>query len=247
MLIDRNDVPKHLFGIPELNLSEDLCAERLAGPWFRLGAWTFDSGSDGQGVENVVYRQSMLLSPGDFANIFDKLESIVGDIGKPGGSLKTQGNKTVYRYSPFHRFEISFTPVVAEPLVFFRDTTSTLSLLINPELWLFFKLEEKAPGIWWDPPKGIEAIRQQAIESGKLEIVEIRVEYLSKYLQARQMALLIEHIRRLQLYNPTQEMISRFEEGTVTLGSPAQGVKAIVNSSQLGRPPAQMGLSNFCR
>jgi hypothetical protein len=129
--------------------------------------------------------------------------------------------------------------VVAEPLVFFRDTTSTLSLLINPELWLFFKLEEKAPGIWWDPPKGIEAIRQQAIESGKVEIVEIRVEYLSKYLQARQMALLIEHIRRLQLYNPTQEMISRFEEGTVTLGSPAQGVKArgkarvkaIVNSS----------------
>jgi predicted HTH domain antitoxin len=29
----------------------------------------------------------------------------------------------------------------------------------------------------------------------KLEIVEIRVEYLCKYLQARQMALLIEHIR----------------------------------------------------
>jgi hypothetical protein len=44
-------------------------------------------------------------------------------------------------------------------------------------------LEEKAPGIWWDPPKGIEAIRQHAIEQGKLEIVEIRVEYLSKYLR----------------------------------------------------------------
>ena len=157
MLIDKDDVPKHLFGIPELDLSPDLCPERLAGPWFRLGAWTFGSGSDGQGMENVVYRQSMLLSPEDFAVIFDKLESVVAGVGKPGGSLKSEGDKTVYRYAPFHRFEISFTAVVAEPLVFFRNTTSTFSLLINPDLWLYFRLEEKAPGIWWDPPKGIEA------------------------------------------------------------------------------------------
>jgi hypothetical protein len=73
----QEDVPKHLFGVPELDLSADLSAERLAGPWFSLGPWTFGSGSDGQGVENVVYRQSMLLSPGDFGGIFDKLESIV--------------------------------------------------------------------------------------------------------------------------------------------------------------------------
>jgi hypothetical protein len=79
-----------------------------------------------------------------------------------------------------------------------------------------------------DRPKGIEAIRQQAIEQGKLEIVEIRVEYLSIYLQARQMmTLLIEDVRRLQLYNPTQDMIARFEEGTETLGSLAQGSKGL--------------------
>ena len=41
--------------------------------------------------------------------MFDKLESIVGDIGKPGGSLIGDGEKRVYRYSPFHRFEISLT------------------------------------------------------------------------------------------------------------------------------------------
>jgi hypothetical protein len=86
MLIDRNDLPNHLFGIPDLDLSEDLCAEPLAGTRFRLGAWSADFGRDKQGVENVVYRQSMLLSPEDFSVIFDKLESIVGDIGKPGGS-----------------------------------------------------------------------------------------------------------------------------------------------------------------
>ena len=31
-----------------------------------------------KGVENVVYRQSMLLSPEDFSVIFDKLESSLG-------------------------------------------------------------------------------------------------------------------------------------------------------------------------
>jgi len=106
LLIDRNDLPKHLFGIPDLDLSDDLCAERLAGPWFRLGACSTGSGRDKQGVENVVYRQSMLLSPEDFSVIFDKVESIVGDIGKPGGSLIGDGDKRVYRYSPFHRFEM---------------------------------------------------------------------------------------------------------------------------------------------
>jgi hypothetical protein len=109
VLIDRNDPPKHLFGIPDLDLSRDLSAEPLAGPWFRLGACSPGSVRDKHGVENVVYRQSMLLSPEDFSVIFDKLESFVGDIGRPGGSLIGDGDKRVYRCSRFHRFEISFT------------------------------------------------------------------------------------------------------------------------------------------
>jgi hypothetical protein len=36
MLIDRDDVPMHTFGIPELDHYWDLRAERLAGRWFRL-------------------------------------------------------------------------------------------------------------------------------------------------------------------------------------------------------------------
>ena len=49
MLIDRNDLPNHIFGITDLDLSEDLCAEPLAGAWFRLGTCSTGSGSDGQG------------------------------------------------------------------------------------------------------------------------------------------------------------------------------------------------------
>jgi len=99
VLIDRNDLPKHLFGIPDLDLSDDLCAEPLAGPWFRLGACSTGSGGDKQSVENAVYRQSMLHSPEDFSVIFNKLESIVGDIGKPGGSLiGDRDNRVTHTY-----------------------------------------------------------------------------------------------------------------------------------------------------
>jgi hypothetical protein len=122
-------------------------------------AWTLGSDRDGQGVENAfyIYRQIMLLSPGGFAGIFNNLESLVVGIGKRGGSLVREAEKTVYRYSPFHRVQISFTSVAAEQLVFFRDTTSRFGLLINPNLWLFFKLEKKATGISWDPPTSTPA------------------------------------------------------------------------------------------
>jgi hypothetical protein len=93
MLIDRNDLPNHLFGIPDLDLSEDPCSEPPAGPWFRLGACSTGSGGDGQGVENVVYRQSMLLSAEDISVMFDKLESIVGDIGKRAYRLSAMAKR----------------------------------------------------------------------------------------------------------------------------------------------------------
>jgi hypothetical protein len=38
---------------------------------FRLGAYSTGSGRDKQGVEKVVYRRSMLLSPKDFSVIAD--------------------------------------------------------------------------------------------------------------------------------------------------------------------------------
>jgi hypothetical protein len=66
----------------------------------------------------------MLLTPEDLASYSKKLESIVGNIGKPGESLT------------------------------------------------------------------VEVVRQHVIEPREVEIVQIRVEYLRKYLQARQMALL---------------------------------------------------------
>jgi hypothetical protein len=44
----------------------------------------------------------MLLSPEDFRVIFDQLESIVGDIGKPGGSLIGDGNSQVRHMIVLH-------------------------------------------------------------------------------------------------------------------------------------------------
>jgi hypothetical protein len=73
------------------------------------------------------------------------------------------------------------------------------------------------------PSAQTEAVRQHVIEPCELQIIEILVQYLCKYLQTRQMALLVRHIRSLQISNPPQEMIDRFEEGTATTGSAGQG------------------------
>jgi hypothetical protein len=97
-------------------LSKDLCAEPLAGPWFRLGVCRGCS-------------KRMLLSPQNISVIFDKLESIVGDIiGKPGGwlsamairrfiaTLRSRDLKTLLHQRSFSRW--SSVILLARALVF---------------------------------------------------------------------------------------------------------------------------------
>jgi hypothetical protein len=232
-ILNRDDAPSHLSSIPELDLSEDLFTERLTGPWFRLGAWTITAHRDERGVEDEVMRQSLLLPLDGFASIFDKLKS-VGDVlhslGKPGGSVHDRNGGKEYIYFPFHQFEFPFTPVVGEPLVFVWSDTSGVRLLTNPDLWMFFELEEKTTGsgIWWDPRRGVDVLVRRMIADGRLETTEIRTDYLLKYLQARQMSLLVGHYRHLYLFNPSQSAIGAFVKGDeLTLGSPEQGAKAI--------------------
>ena len=231
-LLDRTDAPSHLFDIPELDFSKDLFVEPLAGGWFRLGAWTITPRRDERGVEDVISRQSLLVAHASFAKMFDRLESIgnvLHDLGKPGGSVLHEGNRKEYSYTPFHRFEFSFSAITCEPLVFIHEAASGTRLLINPDLWLFFELEEKTrgSGIWWDPRKGVEALRQRTVEQDNLQIVEIRTEYLLKYLQARQMALLIAHYRHLHLFDPPPEAVAIFRQEDLVLGSAERGAKAL--------------------
>ena len=136
----------------------------------------------------------------------------VGDIGKPVGSLIGDGDRGSIATPRSTDFEISFTRAAVEPLIFFDPTGAGTNLLINLDLWLFLKLERKIRNMVVSA-QGVEAVRQHVIEAGELETIEILVEYLCKYLQTRQMALLVRHIRRLQISNPPQEMIDRFEEG----------------------------------
>jgi hypothetical protein len=221
-----------MLSIPELDFSEDLFSERLVGPWFRLGAQTLSRRLDEHGLmENVLLRRSLLLPPDGFANIYSNVASLgnaMDHLGKPSGSLIHKDEQKIYRYTPFYRFEKESSSIIAEPLVFVRSTTLGAKLFINPDPLLFFNLEEKSTNssIWRDLPKGVEAVRQRVIDQGNLEIVEIRVEYLCKYLQARQMALLVGHYRELRLFNPSQSMIGMFTEADLTLGSPEQGTKA---------------------
>jgi len=237
-ILNRDDAPSHLSSISELDFSADLFAERLAGPRFRLGAWTITSTRDERGVEDEVMRQSLLLAPEGFASFFDKLESVgnaLHNLGKPGGSVHNRNGEKEYIYFPFHQFEFPFTSDVCEPLVFVWSDTSGVRLFINPDLWMFFDLEEKTPGsgIWWDPRRGADVLLRRVMDEGHLETVEIRTDYLLKYLQARQMPLLVGHYRHLHLFNPSQSAIGAFVAGDLTLGSPDQGAKAILQNCGL--------------
>lgn len=239
-IINRDAAPSHLFNIPELDFSGDLFVERLAGLWFRLGARTIIRRRDDRGVEDVVSRQSLLIPHQGFAEIFDSLESVgnvIGHLGKPGGSVRHSGYEKQYSYAPFHRFEFPFTSVTAEPLVFVHSDTSDDQLFINPDLWLFFELEEKASGhgIWWDPRRGVDALVRRKIDDANLETVEIRVDYFLKYLRARQMALVVGHYRHLHLFDPSPGAIGMFAETEkdVVLGSPEEDAKAIVQNAGL--------------
>jgi hypothetical protein len=212
-IFDEGNVPPHLYSIPELDLSNDLYTDPLNGQWFTLAAWTKEDRRNERGVENVVSRQSLLLAPEEFANIYDHLEAIgnvIGNLGKPVGSIIYESKHKRYEYAPFHKFEIAFTTAIAEPLVFLRFGVSGTDLFINPDLWLFLELEEKTPcsGIWWDPRRGVEALRRRSADRDKLEIVEIRVTYLLKYLQARQLSLVIGHYRHLHLFGPSPSVWS---------------------------------------
>lgn len=231
-IIDRNDVPSHVFNIRELDFSDDLFAERVADPWVRLAARTVESRGEGQRVEDDVFRQSLLIAPEAFAAVFNKLES-VGDVldnlGKPVASVRGSGATDEYNYAAFHSFEFPFARVVGEPLVFLHLDTSTAQFFINPDLWMFLELEEKAPerGLWWDPRRGVDALVRRVMENSNLETVEIRPAYLLKYLQARQMSLIVGHYRHRLLFDPPQIAIDAFVNEDVTLGSAEKGVKVI--------------------
>ena len=232
VIFNKGDLPTHLFNIPELDFSDDLFVDPQDGLWFRLGAWTNTPQRNDQGVEDVVSRQTLMLSSADFSDIYDNLESIgnvLHDLGAPGGS--SAGGE--YDYAPFHRFELGTQSVVGEPLVFVRHLHSGVELFVNPDLLLCFELEERTSEDriwWWDPKRGVEALRRQVVENGNLQIVEIRVHYLLQYLRVRQLSLLVGHYRHLHLYDPSQSRREAFVEKNVVSGAPDQGAKAILQN-----------------
>jgi hypothetical protein len=239
-IINREGVPEHLFSVPQLDFSGDLFAERVDSSWFRLGAWTITPRRNYQNVETDIIRQSFLLVPQKFAKIYNELESIgnrLNNMGKPGGSIIQETEHQEYKYYPFHQFPFWPTSIVGEPLVFARSGTSSVNLFVNPDIWLYFELEETSKGscIWHDPRRGVDALRQLVIDDGNLKVAEIRSDYLLKYLQARQMSLIVGHYHQLLLFDPTPISIEAFVKKDITLGGPEQGAKAILQNWGLRR------------
>lgn len=230
-LFEVAEVPNHLLDIPGLDFSEELFAERVASPWFRLGAWTSGDAHPGAAV---VDRQSLLIDPAAFTLMFKQLDAIgnvVAGLGTPG--VTHGGDQSTYRYEPFHRFHFRSSDVTGEPMVFLRSTASGVVLVINPDLWLSLDLEEQHPGsgLWWDPLTGQDALVNRHIEAEAVQVVEIRTEYLLRYLRRRQSALLVGHYAHHYLLDPGAEALAAFVPGSCTLGSPERGVKALFENS----------------
>ncbi len=233
-LFGREELPDSLRAIPELDLSGELLQDPLAEPWFLLGAWTTGSNREDGPTESVVERQCLLIDPGSFGGLFEDLESIGNvfhSLGIPACCEVSQDGEFKYRYEPFHRFHFDSEDRTGEPLVFANRGESGTCLYINPDILLFFRLEERGvgSGVWWDARRAAEVLRRRVV-NGDREVVEIRTDYLLRYLRARQMALLIGHYRHLHLYNAGTEVIAAFEVGDITLGSPEKRVKALLQN-----------------
>ena len=119
-----------------------------------------------------------------------------------------------------------------------------LGLFINPDLWMYLGLEEKSlgSGIWWDPRRVIDVMVRRTID-GKLQAIDIRSDYLLKYLQARQMCLVVGHYRQLLLFKPTQSQIDAFQTGDITIGSAIQGAKALLQNWGLQQRGGSEGIN----
>jgi hypothetical protein len=224
-ILDEVAAPAHLFNIPELGFSGTLFAERLNHPWVRLGAVSVNRVRR-RPVDEEYLQYALLLNPGGFAAAFDAF-SAIGNVlwlaGKPG--VVHSGGES--QYEPFYQFDIGHPVVTAEPLVVPEPDADPAQLFINPDLWLFLELRERnaGSGVWHDPRRQIDALVRRI--EGDFEVVEIRTEYLRRYLQARQMSLLIARYQQCLFYDLPAEARGIFVSEDLTLGSPESGVKAI--------------------
>jgi len=234
--LDRSDLPAELSAVPELDFTDELTSKPLEGPWFRLAAWHTQKERRVGRVEDVRERQSLLIERGAFASIFERLGAVgntLSGLGQPGGCSWYEAGAQLYRYIPFHKFEILGTGQVGEPLVCHDLTSSDTRFVVNPDLWLHLGLEERprGSGVWWDPRRGVEAIVTKEVDDGRLLVVDIQTSYVKDYLQARQMVLLIGHYRHLLLFDPAETEIAKFGEvGDLVLGAPDKGLKAELNN-----------------
>jgi hypothetical protein len=233
-MIDRNLAPTHLFVVPELDFSGDIFAAPLGDPWLRLGLWSRGRSRTTGRVEDVVERQSLLIPAESFASVYEHLGPIgntLSNLGQPMLSVLHDAVGEECRYNAFHNFDLPFAPVSGEPLVFFHADTNDSNLLVNPDLWLYLGLEERSgnSSTWWDPRRTQEALRRVTL-AGDIIAIEIRTEYLLRYLQARQMALLVGHYHHRHLFSPTPYECDRYVKEDVTVGTAELGMKAIFNN-----------------
>ncbi len=241
--------PPHLFNIPSLSFRSEIENRTLSETWFKLGEWSHGYETNKDGLQLTVMRQTLLIPKGAFESIFNHLESIgnvLHSLGKASGCVFSSGADRKYRYEPFHWFDLRGIETPCEPVVFVHESALPKCLFLNPDLIIYLGLTEKVSGlgVWWDTRTSSEVIRHH--RSGNIEVIQIRSDFLRRYLQARQMSLLIGHYAHRHHYNPSPAQVAAFKKGEVILGSPGEHAKALLQNwglqKNIGEPFLQRRL-----
>ena len=225
MPIKAENIPTGLCLPPELDPSELITADLIAGEWTRLAVWSNAPDGSRQGeVERNISRTTALVDAKDWSRLFPALGPIGNTVNGLGSSLKEVASGQ-YRYRPFFEFRISAggAEVLLEPLVFPDRRNNDQFFFINPDIILFFGLtdRDRTNREWWDPGVMTQVIRRARLNAayGELNIVEVRAKYLRRYLKARQCGLLIAHYEDVRLVEPSSGELEVFREGLIALGS----------------------------
>jgi hypothetical protein len=227
-IFDLTDFPKHLFQTHDLSFANKLTAPVLAKPWFCLAECSQSKNHD---LEVVLERQTMLVGRDKFKTIHPELHytaDTAKDLGQPQAYL-SDTRKTKYNYQPFYEYRIAHGNGTGEPIGFLCRNLGR-RLFLNPDVWMFLELEEKAQPnrLWFDPQRHVEVIKHNLSEES--ETIEIRTEYLQKYLRYRQKALLVSEYSHLHLFNPKEDIVRQFETGEESVVNKTGTAKVVFQS-----------------
>jgi hypothetical protein len=231
---DLDNLPPDQTAIPGLCYYEELASRRLATAWTEVALWSRGSEPDDSGIQRIFSRKSLLIQPTDFKKAYSKLGS-VGNCLRGLGEAQSGVYLGVTGYVPFHAFNF-LSCFATEPLAFQRKLPEGDELFLNGDIKFNFSLKETSPGsgIWRDVSKSAEVVRE--VRTSSMLKIEIATAYLKRYLQVRQMALLVGHFSQRWKEAASHDELAAYKSGDLELGNFSHQAKVLIENHEPRKP-----------